>query len=83
MSPIVQRVKHFKKDPFLPFPISIFGFSDLDFLDLYFGMLDGSLNKDVRKDLLLCYNNESILQLLLAAVTNIFGLISGFFAHEF
>ena len=52
MSPIVQRVKHFKKDPFLPFPISIFGFSDLDFLDLYFGMLDGSLDKDVRKDLL-------------------------------
>ena len=39
----VQAKKHFKKDPFFPFPFTIplIGFTDLDALDMIFGALEG------------------------------------------
>ena len=60
-TPIVEA-KHFKKDPFFPsITIPIINLSDLDLLDYIFGSLEGTVGRDVRKDYLVCYNNQTIM----------------------
>ena len=64
--------KHFKKDPFFPaFTVPLFGITDMDLLELYFGILEGGLARDVTNEYLVCYNSESVSKIISAAWTNI------------
>ena len=65
----MSPAKHFKKDPFFP-SINILGYTDLDYLDFCFGILEGLVGHDVRKEWLRCYNTESY-SLVFAAIWKI------------
>ena len=75
MPPIVQSVKHFKTDPVF-FSFSFLGFSDLDLLDFFFGSFEAATGKDVRKEWIQCYMNESIMSIISALLGVGFSLLS-------